>query len=63
MEGGNYILEGLEAEKSTFFIFSMKEEVGALAKALKVLGVSWEFLIFFLSSVWNDLYCNILRII
>lgn len=36
MEGGNYIVEGLEKIKSIFLIFSMQEEVGALANALKV---------------------------
>uniref|UniRef100_A0A2P2HVN7 phenylalanine 4-monooxygenase n=2 Tax=Hirondellea gigas TaxID=1518452 RepID=A0A2P2HVN7_9CRUS len=36
-KGGNYIMEGMEAVKSTFLIFSMQEEVGSLARALKVL--------------------------
>ncbi|KAA0183685.1 hypothetical protein HAZT_HAZT008811 [Hyalella azteca] len=36
MEGGNYILEGMAATESTFLIFSMQEEVGALARALKI---------------------------
>lgn len=36
MEGGNYILEGMGAVKSTFFIFSMQDEVGALGRALKI---------------------------
>ncbi|XP_042870956.1 protein henna-like isoform X1 [Penaeus japonicus] len=36
MEGGQYILEGDEEAKSTTIIFSMTEEVGALANALKI---------------------------
>ncbi|XP_071524848.1 protein henna isoform X1 [Panulirus ornatus] len=36
MEGGQYIVEGDEEAKSTTLIFSMSEEVGALANALKV---------------------------
>lgn len=39
MEGGQYILEGDEADQSTTLIFSMKEEVGALANALKIFQV------------------------
>ena len=35
MEGGQYILEGDEDANSTTIIFSMSEEVGALANALK----------------------------
>ncbi|XP_021957625.1 protein henna isoform X2 [Folsomia candida] len=36
MQGGNYIREGKDSHKSTAIIFSLKEEVGALAKALKI---------------------------
>ncbi|KAF2359016.1 Phenylalanine-4-hydroxylase tetrameric form [Trinorchestia longiramus] len=36
MGSGTYILEGREASESTFLIFSMEEEVGALARALKI---------------------------
>jgi len=36
MEGGNYIVEGQDALHSTFFIFSVKERIGALAMALKI---------------------------
>nr|XP_045590045.1 protein henna-like isoform X2 [Procambarus clarkii] len=36
MEGGQYILEGEEEPRSTTIIFSMAEEVGALANALKI---------------------------
>lgn len=42
MEGGQYIVEGDEEAKSTTLIFSMSEEVGALANALKVFQVSHE---------------------
>lgn len=35
MEGGQYIVEGEEEAQSTTVIFSMSEEVGALANALK----------------------------
>lgn len=35
MEGGQYILEGEEDADNTTIIFSMSEEVGALANALK----------------------------
>ena len=41
MNGGNYIKEGIDPAKSTCLIFSPKEdEVGALAKALKMFEVS-----------------------
>jgi len=36
MKGGNYIREGKDSHKSTCIIFSLKEEVGALAKALQI---------------------------
>ncbi|XP_076032905.1 phenylalanine hydroxylase isoform X2 [Oratosquilla oratoria] len=36
MEGGQYIVEGQDIAKSTTLIFSMQEEIGSLAKALKV---------------------------
>merc|ERR1711970_755537 len=36
LQEGQYIVEGSKSMKSTFFIFSMEETVGALAKALKV---------------------------
>lgn len=41
MEGGNYIMEGMKtkAKENTFLIFSMDEEVGALARALKIFQV------------------------
>lgn len=41
MTGGNYIKEGRDSAKSTCLIFSPKEdEVGALARALKMFEVS-----------------------
>lgn len=36
MKGGNYIRTGRDSHKSTAVIFSLKEEVGALAKALQI---------------------------
>lgn len=39
MEGGQYIVEGEEEAQSTTVIFSMSEEVGALANALKTFEV------------------------
>lgn len=43
MEGGNYIKEGRDSAKSTCLIFSPKEdEVGALARALKMFEVRKE---------------------
>lgn len=40
MKGGNYILEGMD--KSTCIIFSLNEEVGALANALSIFKVRRE---------------------
>ena len=39
MEGGNYIREGKDSHKSTCIIFSVQEELGALAKALSIFEV------------------------
>jgi len=36
MKGGNYIRPGKDSHQSTAIIFSLNEEVGALAKALKI---------------------------
>lgn len=47
MQGGNYIREGKDSHKSTAIIFSLKEEVGALAKALKIFDVSLHIILFF----------------
>lgn len=41
MDGGNYIKEGKDAAKSTCLIFSPRaDEVGALARSLKMFEVS-----------------------
>jgi len=40
MKGGNYIRPGKDSHQSTAIIFSLNEEVGALAKALKIFDVS-----------------------
>lgn len=43
MDGGNYIKEGKDAAKSTCLIFSPKaDEVGALARSLKMFEVRTE---------------------
>lgn len=36
MKGGNYIRTGKDSAKSTAIIFSLNEEVGALAKTLQI---------------------------
>lgn len=36
MKGGNYIKTGKDSQRSTAVIFSLKEEVGALAKGLQI---------------------------
>jgi phenylalanine-4-hydroxylase len=40
MKGGNYIREGKDSTKTTSIIFSLKEEVGALARTLQIFHTS-----------------------
>lgn len=54
MEGGKYILEGMEAVKSTFLIFSMQEEVGALARALKIFEVRTPVMNLIITKMRNE---------
>jgi len=39
VKGGNYIKEGKDSAKNSCIILSLKEEVGALAKALNIFKV------------------------
>ena len=58
MEGGNYIVEAQDALHSTFFIFSMKEQVGALAQALKIFEVGAIFVMVICELVYGAAYTH-----